>query len=100
MTDNDPDFRSVKEVEDQIRAIEGFSVRFLHHDGRDIRSDKKNVPRYPFREPADDELTVAKWKQSRFGQSYPGWKVEVLWSHRKPATGGTLLRTVRASYHS
>ena len=88
----------VNSVENQIERVEGFAVRILWPDGRDVRSDKEGVPGYPFERAAKDALTVFEWKQLRFQSTYPGYKVEVLDGHGNPVGGNTKLATVRATY--
>jgi hypothetical protein len=89
---------TVRQVEARIERIEGFRVRLLHPDGRDVRSDRANLPQYGYERAASDGTTVRRWQDVRFTRSYSGWDVEVLNSDGKPAHGRTLLSTVRATY--
>jgi hypothetical protein len=87
-------------TEKKISAIEGFVVRVLHAapgkaKGRDVRSDKKNLPSYPYQRKASGSQTVAAWKKSRFSKSFPGYKAEVVDGNGKKVHGKTLLSTLR-----
>ena len=90
-------------TERKISVIEGFVVRFRHaapggSKGRDVRSDKKNLPSYSYRRKAAGTQTVAAWIESRFIKNYPGYKVEVLDGDGKKVHGKTLLSTLRSTY--
>lgn len=90
-------------TEKKISVIEGFAVRFLHSapgngKGRDVRSDKLNLPSYTYRRKTPGAQTVASWIEGRFSKSFPGYKVEVLDSSGKKVHGKTLLSTVRDTY--
>jgi len=37
---------TVKNVEKKIWEIEGFAVHFKHHDGTNVRGDRRNIPQY------------------------------------------------------
>lgn len=89
----------VEDVEKRIWDLEGFTVRILHLSGRDVRDDRTGLPRYPYLQPADDEITVETWKQERFRRAYPGFEVDVLEAGRHPAHGNAQLGTVRESYY-
>lgn len=91
---------SVKTVERQIGNLEGFDVRLLHRDGRDVRSDMDGLPGYSarFERAAKDSMTVADWKDGRFRTVYPGYDCEVLDADGKPVHGTSLLSSVRATY--
>jgi hypothetical protein len=89
---------TVKTVERQIRRTEGFDARILHPDGRDVRGDRDHLPSYPFTKKAAGTATVADWRRARFMLRYPGFEVEVVDARGNPVHGGTLLRTVRATY--
>jgi len=86
--------------EKKISAIEGFAVKFLHAAGRDVRSDKKNLPSYVYRRKAPGTQTVAAWIAGRFSKSYPGYKVVVFDGNGKKVHGKTLLSTLRDTYKS
>lgn len=88
----------VLSVEKQIWDVEGFAVRILHLSGKDVRGDRMGMPAYPFRSPAKNDASVEQWKESRFRQAYPGFRVEVLDCDGDAAHGNTRLGTVRDSY--
>jgi hypothetical protein len=90
---------TVKQLEAQIRRIEGFRVVITHRDGRDVRGDKKRLRGYPYQNAASGSLTISEWRRLRFERNYPnGLRIEVpdrassSWRRRH---GGTLLDTVR-----
>lgn len=89
-------------TEKKISAIEGFVVRFLHAgpgtNGRNVRSDMKNLPSYSYLRKAAGNQTVAAWIENRFAKKFPGFKVEVLDGNGKKVHGKTLLSTLRATY--
>ncbi len=89
---------SVGRVEARIRNLEGFRVNMLHEDGRNIRSDKQNMPWYPFKVRADGDITVREWKERRFALYYPGYGVNVLDRWGQVVPGNTKLATVRETY--
>ena len=89
----------VKAVEKRIWDIEGFDVRFLHEDGRDLRGDCQGLPHYnSFQRAAKNDMTVADWKTNRFRAIYPGFNVEILDGSGNAAQGNMKLGTVRDSY--
>jgi len=88
----------VRDIEQKIRRIEGFAVRFLHEDGRDLRGDRANIRQYPFERAAGDDATVEWWKGHRFRPYYPLLRVEVKFRNGEAAPGNTKLATVRCSY--
>src|SRR4051812_37742388 len=90
-------------TEKKISAIEGFVVKFLHSapgnaKGRDVRSDKMNLPSYSYRRKAPGNQTVAAWIESRFSKAFPGYKVDVYDGNGKKVHGKTLLSTLRETY--
>ena len=94
---------SIKSVEKKIAAIEGFDVRFRYSGpsrvkGRDVRSDRSDVPTYDFERAASGSVTVAAWIETRFVPAFPGYAVEVLDGEGKDVHGKTMLSTVRDSY--
>ena len=89
---------TVKNVERQIRRVEGFEVRFLYPRGTDVRSDKSEVNPYGYKHAAPDNITVAAWIRKRFKHSYQGFDADVMKANGKPARGNTKLATVRGSY--
>lgn len=89
---------TVKQVESAIERVEGFRVRILHPDGRDVRSDRTQLPRYDFERKLSGDRNVKAWKDIRFIKKYSGWRVEVLDSRGRDVHGGTLLSNVRDGY--
>ncbi len=91
---------TIHSVERSIRDVEGFRVRILHLDGRDVRSDKQQVPTYThlYDRRARDDMTVTRWKSVRFAAHYPGFRVEVVDVDGHDVHGKTLLRSVRWGY--
>lgn len=89
---------SVGSVERKIKRVEGFKVRIKYLDGTDVRSDRNEMPPYPYRVAARDLWTVEDWKRERFRQTYPGFNVDVLRRSRESARGNSRLETVRADY--
>ena len=67
----------LKAVERRIANIEGFEVTFWHTDGRDVRSDKEDLPMYSYRSAAKNDVTVGQWRELRFNQVYPGFEITV-----------------------
>jgi hypothetical protein len=88
----------VKRVEKQIWDVEGFAVCFVYADGRDVRGDRSDLPVYPFRNAAKDEMTVAEWRETRFKKAFPGFDIAVLDGSNEIVHGGMKLSTVRKSY--
>jgi hypothetical protein len=90
---------TVKRVENQIANLEGFDVAFTQFD-RDIRGDKDGLPGFArhYDKAASGNITVERWKVTRFRPHYPGYDVDVLYSDGRVAQGNTLLRTIRESY--
>lgn len=91
---------NVGAVERKIARVENFLVRIKYPDGADVRSDRDQMPTYPYENAARDAWTVEKWKRERFRMTYPGFDVDVLRGNREPASGNTRLQTVRDSYTS
>lgn len=90
----------VKAIEKKIWDVEGFAVRitYLYPKGRDVRSDRGGLPRYPFERGAKNESTVKAWKARRFRPTYPGFDVVILNGDGKTVLGSMKLGTVRDSY--
>ena len=89
----------VRSVEGKIEKLEGFGVRFRHaHDGRDVRSDKEDIPTFGYERAAKDDYSVSEWKKRRFAQKYPSYDVDVLKADGSVAHGATKLGSVRATY--
>jgi hypothetical protein len=90
---------TIKQVEQRIYDIEGFTVRIRHgRDGRDVRSDKARIKQYRFKRALKRSKNVKEWRDERFGADYPGFVVDVLFAHGDVAHGRTLLATVREDY--
>jgi hypothetical protein len=89
----------VKNVEKRIWDLEGFDVKILHPDGRDVRGDMEGLPPYTrYERAAKNEMTVTDWKEVRFKPMYAGFDVEVLNGHGDIVHGATKLGNVRDSY--
>jgi len=97
---------TMKQVEKQIRDLEGFKVAFRRvspttGELRDVRSDLRRVPPYIFENRAAANFTVAKWTEVRANPTF--FEVlqlvpVVLYYDGSQAPGNTKLETVRASY--
>jgi hypothetical protein len=90
---------TVKQLEAQIRRIEGFQVVITHRNGRDVRGDKRVLRRYPYQKAAAGSMTISDWRRTRFERNYPDdLRIEIpdrasrSW---RPRHGGTLLDTIR-----
>ena len=88
----------LKNVEGQIRAVEGFAVAIKYPHGRDIRGDRDHIPGYPYDRMAKNAMTVGAWRETRFHPVYVGFDVDVLDSRGNAVAGNTHLATVRDSY--
>ncbi len=84
---------SVRQVEKRIEEVEGFRVRFLSPEGTDPA--RRRIDDYSYARAANKAWTVAKWRKSRFTQSYTAFGVEVLDGDGNPVHGKTLLSTMR-----
>lgn len=90
----------IKNIEKRIWDIEGFDVRILTSDGRDVRSDLTGVPHYyDYERAAKNDITVETWRTTRFKVAYPGFDVDVLDGNGESVQGNTKLGTVRDSYY-
>lgn len=94
---------TVRTVERQIRRLEGFDVKvhFLgpgRERGRNVRSDRQDLPGYDYERRRADHDTVSTWRTERFERAYPGFTAAVLDGRGDEVDGRTLLATVRASY--
>lgn len=91
-------FVKIGTLEMKIARVEGFRVRVMW-DSRNVRSDREGMPPWPYENAARDSWTVAKWKQERFVNLYPGFDVEVVDGDGNAVEHGRmLLETVRESY--
>jgi hypothetical protein len=89
---------SIKAIERNIGKLEGFDIRFCHHSGKDVRSDKTLIPAYPFEFAAEGSMTVTAWKEQRFMPAFPDFKAEILDASGQECDGEMLLSKVRKSY--
>ncbi len=94
---------TVKNVQRQIRRVEGFDVRFTYegpgpHPGKDVRDDRTGIPSYPYQRAAADRLTVGAWIDARFKATFPGFDVIVVDVRGDHVNTRTKLATVRAGY--
>lgn len=87
----------VKNVEKQIRKIEGFDVNFTR-DGKNVRGDKKGFNQWDGKKQSKNNMTACKFEQ-KFQKRYPGYDVEILDGNGDVVTRGqTNLGTIRDSY--
>lgn len=85
-------------LEMKIARVEGFRVRVMW-DSRNVRSDREGMPPWPYEVAARDAWTVAKWRQERFVNLYPGFDVEIVDGDGNVVEHGRmLLETLRESY--
>lgn len=89
---------TTKQLEQAIRDVEGFRVRFLHPDGRKVRSDLGGWAEYGYDKAAAPRTTVAKWIELRVAHRFGEFEVEVLDCEGSPIHRRTLLGNVRKSY--
>lgn len=99
------DVTTIKNVQRQIRRIEGFDVHFVYegpgpHPGKDVRDDRRGIPSYPYQRAAADKLTVGGWIETRFKTTFPGFDVIVCDRHGNHVNTRTHLATVRAGYRT
>ena len=96
---------TVKNVQRQIRRVEGFDVHFVYEgpgptSGRDVRDDRTGIPSYHYARAAADKLTVGAWIDTRFKKTFPGFDAIVLDGSAHVVNTRTRLATVRSSYTS
>lgn len=90
---------TVQRVERQIKSFEGFDVKILHPDGRDVPGDLSGLPGYShYRRRAAKTSTVRDWIEARCKPRYPGYDVAVFRGDGTRAHGNTRLENVLASY--
>jgi hypothetical protein len=89
---------TVGSIELKIARVEGFLVRVKYLDGVDVRSDREQMPPYPYERAAKDSWTVRQWTRERFQRIYPGFDVDVLNGRRAAVRGQTRLETLRDTY--
>lgn len=83
---------SIKNIERDIRDLEGFAVRISKD------ASQQSLQDYDYGRAARATFTVSDWKRARFERYYPNLNVEVLRADGRVATGTMLLAKVRASY--
>lgn len=88
----------VREVEARISAIEGFNVRMLYYNGRDVRGDLDIAYCYTFKRCAPNRFTVDAWVRGRARYTHPGLYFQVLDERGMPVAGNTRLKNLRARY--
>jgi hypothetical protein len=83
---------STKNIERNIRNLEGFAVR--------IRNDvkRRNLPDYDYGRAARAAFTVADWKRARFERNYPDLDVDVLRADGRTASATVTLAKLRSDY--
>jgi hypothetical protein len=84
---------SIKNIERDIRALEGFAV-VIKSDG----TNRRNLPEYDYGRAARAPFTVADWKRRRIEPNYPGLDVDVLRADGRRATASTTLAKIRSDY--
>ena len=83
---------SIKNIERDIRNLEGFAVHINKNAGQ------RSLPDYDFGRAARATFTVSDWKRTRFQRYYPDLEIDVLRADGRIATGTMSLAKVRASY--
>jgi hypothetical protein len=89
---------NIRSIESRIQKVEGFRVRILYERGRDVRSDRSNLPGYPYERALKNASSVRDWADRRFRTAYPGFDVEVVNAAGGKVHGRTKLATVRDTY--
>ena len=84
---------SIKNIERDIRALEGFTV-VIHSGG----TNRRNLPAYDYDRAARAPFTVADWKRRRIEPNYPDLTVDVLRADGRRASSSTTLAKIRADY--
>lgn len=84
---------SIKNIERDIRALEGFTV-VIHSDG----TNRRKLPAYDYDRAARAPFTVADWKRRRIEPNYPDLTVDVLRADGRRASSSTTLAKIRADY--
>jgi hypothetical protein len=87
------DVASIKNIERDIRGLEGFAV-VIRSNG----SNPRNLPEYDYGRAARAAFTVADWKRARFNSSHPDLDVDVLRADGRVATRTMTLAKLRAEY--
>jgi hypothetical protein len=86
---------SIKNIERDIRAIEGFSVA-IHSEA----AKRRNLPEYDYGRAARSTFTVADWKRRRFEANYPDFEVDVMRADGRVASGTMRLAKLRDEYEA
>jgi hypothetical protein len=84
---------SVKNIERDIRALEGFAVAI-----RTNGATRRNLPEYDYSRAARAAFTVADWKRARFEGNYPDVDIDVLRADGRVAIGAMTLARLRSEY--
>ncbi len=84
---------SIKNIERDIRALEGFTV-VIHANG----TNHRKLPDYDYDRAARAPFTVADWRRRRIEPNYPGLAVDVLRADGRRAAASTTLAKIRADY--
>ncbi|HEY6234430.1 MAG TPA: hypothetical protein VIW69_04890 [Candidatus Elarobacter sp.] len=84
---------SIKNIERDIRALEGFTV-VIHSDG----TNRRKLPDYDYDRAARAPFTVADWKRRRIEPNYPDLEVDVLRADGRRASSSMTLAKIRADY--
>jgi hypothetical protein len=87
----------VKNVEKKIWEIEGFDVAFKQAN-KNTHGNKTGVPQYGYSKAVKNDMTVAEWKEKRFGKNYPGFDVDIFDGDGDVVTGQTKIGTLRDTY--
>ena len=85
------------ELEQLIKTMEGFMVKIITSDGRDVRSDKGGFDYWPWKNQTKSTSTVRDFRE-KFSTYYRGYSIKVLLFNGESAHGSTLLSSVRESY--
>ena len=89
-----------REVEKQIRIVEGFNVRIQLPDGSAVPIGTYLKPYSKlFNKGPKQTWTVREWKDKKFRPHYEGFAVSVRRGDGTKPRGNTLLRTVRKTYY-
>lgn len=89
---------TVQDVEENIRKIEQFGVRFRRSDGGDSRADVILQKEYDYIHRARNNWTVEEWKKKRFKPLYKKFEVDILFRNGKSAPDNIELSEVRITY--
>jgi hypothetical protein len=89
---------TVTQLEAKIFRIEGFRVRLLHPDGRDVRGDAQIVDHYRFERALRNTANVRDWIDGRFRAQYPEYQIAILRADGTSAHGNHRLATIRRTY--